>query len=58
MEQTRTYSPLNEGYSGSKSIESKKGYAGNNENQTITPPQTIRPLQSALIKPSSSEKKS
>ena len=53
MGQTRTYNPLNEGYSGlsagNEGYSGQLGYNGGSGQQVA--PQTIKPLQSAIIKP-------
>jgi hypothetical protein len=58
MGEVRTYNPLNEGYSGksivhdgySGKVNLKEGYSGST-NTNVIAPQTIKSLQSAIIKP-------
>lgn len=63
MNQSRTYNPLTEGYSGL--LSGNEGYSGNNTlsregykgGNSHMPPQTIKPLQSAIIKPATTPPK-
>ncbi len=52
MGETRNYNPLNEGYSGKVYTKGSEGYTGYiNSDKRQVAPQTIKPLQSAIIKP-------
>lgn len=55
MADNRTYNPLSEGYSGKqvrKEGSIQRGYTGTQSTTTSKPPQTVKPLQSGIIKPS------